>query len=65
MTPANSDLVNSDALQIAREVDPNGTRTIGVLTKVDIMDKGTNALEMINGNVYPLKLGYTAVKCRS
>lgn len=42
MTPANADLATSDALRIAREVDPPGDRTIGVLTKVDIMDKGTD-----------------------
>jgi dynamin 1-like protein len=29
------------------------------------MDEGTNALEIIQGNVYPLKLGYIAVVCRS
>lgn len=42
VTPANADLATSDALRIAREVDPTGDRTIGVLTKVDIMDKGTD-----------------------
>lgn len=42
VTPANADLATSDALRIAREVDPPGDRTIGVLTKVDIMDKGTD-----------------------
>ena len=29
VTPGNSDLANSDALQIAKEVDPSGIRTIG------------------------------------
>lgn len=42
VTPANADLATSDALRIAREVDPTGDRTIGVLTKVDIMDRGTD-----------------------
>lgn len=37
VTPANTDLANSDGLKLAREVDPEGTRTIGVLTKVDLM----------------------------
>lgn len=37
---ANTDLANSDGLKLAREVDPEGTRTIGVLTKVDLMDQG-------------------------
>lgn len=46
-------------------MDPNGERTIGVLTKIDIMDQGTNALDLINGRVYPLRLGYVGVVCRS
>ena len=37
VTAANVDLANSDGLKLAREVDPEGTRTIGVLTKVDLM----------------------------
>ena len=65
LSPANADLANSDSLKLAREVDPNGERTIGVLTKIDLMDEGTNALELLNGTVYPLKLGYYGVKCRS
>lgn len=46
-------------------MDPKGERTIGVLTKIDLMDEGTNALELLDGSVYPLKLGYYGVKCRS
>lgn len=42
VTPANADLATSDALRLAKEVDPMGERTIGVLTKIDIMDKGTD-----------------------
>ena len=34
VTPANADLATSDALRLAREVDPTGERTVGVLTKV-------------------------------
>lgn len=37
VTAANQDLANSDGLKMAREVDPDGARTIGVLTKVDLM----------------------------
>jgi dynamin 1-like protein len=36
--PANNDLANADSLKIAMKVDPFGERTIGVLTKLDIMD---------------------------
>lgn len=34
VTAANQDISNSDGLKIARTVDPDGLRTIGVLTKV-------------------------------
>src|SRR5260221_5640168 len=37
VTAANTDLANSDGLKLARDVDPEGTRTIGVLTKIDLM----------------------------
>lgn len=47
VSPANQDIANSDALKLARRVDPFGERTIGVLTKIDIMDKGTNCLDII------------------
>lgn len=43
VSPANADLANSDALQMARQADPDGSRTIGVITKLDIMDRGTDA----------------------
>ena len=38
---ATQDLATSEAMKIAREVDPDGQRTIGVLTKLDLMDRGT------------------------
>jgi replication fork clamp-binding protein CrfC len=47
LTAANTDLANSDALQIARVVDPQGDRTIGVVTKIDLMDEGTDAIELL------------------
>ncbi|CBI21170.3 unnamed protein product, partial [Vitis vinifera] len=65
VTPANSDLANSDALQMARDADPAGTRTIGVITKLDIMDRGTNACNFLLGNIVPLSLGYVGVVNRS
>ncbi|KAK3167145.1 hypothetical protein OEA41_010271 [Lepraria neglecta] len=65
VSPANVDIVNSEALKLARHVDPIGRRTIGVLTKVDLMDHGTNALDILSGRVYPLKLGFIGVVNRS
>lgn len=57
--------MNSEALKLARHVDPLGRRTIGVLTKLDLMDHGTNALDILSGRVYPLKLGFIGVVNRS
>ncbi|KAL0547649.1 hypothetical protein IC582_017594 [Cucumis melo] len=65
VTPANSDLANSDALQIAGNADPDGVRTIGVITKLDIMDRGTDARNLLLGKVIPLRLGYVGVVNRS
>ncbi|PGH08017.1 dynamin GTPase [Blastomyces parvus] len=65
VSPANVDLVNSEALKLARHVDPMGRRTIGILTKLDLMDHGTNALDILSGRVYPLKLGFIGVVNRS
>nr|GMD20939.1 dynamin-related protein 1C [Ipomoea batatas] len=49
---SNQDIATSDAIKLAREVDPSGERTFGVLTKLDLMDQGTNALDAdINKNV--------------
>ncbi|KAJ4850702.1 Dynamin- protein 3A [Turnera subulata] len=65
VTAANSDLANSDALQIAGNADPDGYRTIGVITKLDIMDRGTDARNLLLGKVIPLRLGYVGVVNRS
>ncbi|KAL5531188.1 hypothetical protein ACEPAG_4064 [Sanghuangporus baumii] len=65
VSAANVDLANSESLKLARQVDPQGRRTIGVLTKLDLMDAGTNALDILTGRVYPLKLGFIGVVNRS
>jgi replication fork clamp-binding protein CrfC len=61
VTGANTDLANSDGLKLAREVDPEGQRTIGVLTKVDLMDEGTDVVDILAGRIIPLRLGYVPV----
>ncbi|KAI0138864.1 vacuolar protein sorting-associated protein 1 [Pestalotiopsis sp. IQ-011] len=61
VTAANIDLANSDGLKLAREVDPEGQRTIGVLTKVDLMDEGTDVVDILAGRIIPLRLGYVPV----
>lgn len=65
VTPANQDIANSDALDMARQVDPEGFRTIGVLTKLDIMDRGTDAVAALRNDIVPLRLGYIGCVLRS
>ena len=62
---ANSDIATSDGLKMAKETDVTGVRTLGVLTKLDIMDEGTDASKALLNKEIPLKLGYVGVKNRS
>jgi dynamin 1-like protein len=65
ISPGNYDIANSDSLKLAREVDPEGERTLGVITKMDRVEDGEAILPIIDGKVYPLSLGYVGVKCRT
>nr|GEV63754.1 dynamin-related protein 5A [Tanacetum cinerariifolium] len=65
ISPANQDLATSDAIKMSREVDPKGDRTIGVLTKIDLMDKGTDAVDILEGKSYRLKFPWVGVVYRS
>ncbi|KAF7694937.1 hypothetical protein HF521_006660 [Silurus meridionalis] len=65
VSPANSDLATSDALKLAREVDPDGRRTLLVVSKLDLMDAGTDALEVLLGRIIPVRLGIIGVVNRS
>ncbi|KRZ53123.1 Dynamin, partial [Trichinella nativa] len=65
VTSANTDLATSDALKLAKEVDPAGQRTIGVITKLDLMDEGTDAREILENRLLPLRRGYIGVVNRS
>lgn len=62
---ANTDLATSEALKLAREIDPNGKRTLAVCTKLDIMDEGTDATDLLTGKIIPVKLGIIGVVNRS
>ncbi|KAJ4827846.1 Dynamin- protein 1B [Turnera subulata] len=65
ISPANQDLATSDAIKISREVDPKGERTFGVLTKIDLMDKGTDAVDILEGKSYKLQFPWIGVVNRS
>ncbi|CAH1397929.1 unnamed protein product [Nezara viridula] len=62
---ANTDIATSESLKMAKEVDPEGVRTLAVVTKLDIMDTGTNATDILSGKVIPVKLGVVGVVNRS
>lgn len=62
VVPAQDDFANSEAIKISKKIDTGGTRTLGVITKVDacyenICDKITGS-----GNNIHLKHGFVAVK---
>uniref|UniRef100_UPI0035901512 interferon-induced GTP-binding protein Mx-like n=1 Tax=Myxine glutinosa TaxID=7769 RepID=UPI0035901512 len=65
--PCNVDIATTEALSMAQQCDPNGERTVGVLTKPDLMDPGTEfgAIKVLNNESIVLKKGYIMVKCRS
>ncbi|KAF2604774.1 hypothetical protein F2Q70_00026481 [Brassica cretica] len=65
ISPANQDIATSDAIKLAKEVDPAGERTFGVLTKLDLMDKGTNALDVLEGRSYRLQHPWVGIVNRS
>ncbi|XP_077453048.1 dynamin-1-like protein isoform X2 [Stigmatopora argus] len=65
VTAANTDMATSEALKVAREVDPDGRRTLAVVTKLDLMDAGTDAMDILMGRVIPVKLGIIGVVNRS
>ncbi|OQV12100.1 Dynamin-1-like protein [Hypsibius exemplaris] len=65
VTPANTDMATSEALKLAKTVDPDGRRTLAVITKLDLMDAGTDAMDMLCGRVIPIKLGILGVVNRS
>lgn len=65
VSQATDDIENSDSLRIAREFDPAGDRTIGVITKVDLMEDGTSCRKTLLNQKYQLKNGFIGVVNRS
>ncbi|KAL4107245.1 hypothetical protein QTP88_017629 [Uroleucon formosanum] len=64
---ANTDPSTSESLKIARKMDPKGERTIAVVTKLDLIDKGTiqDTTDLLCGHKIPVKLGIIGVVNRS
>lgn len=63
ISAADVDLANSTALRASRRVDPRGERTIGVITKMDLVDPARGA-DILSDKKYPLRLGYVGVVCK-
>ncbi|KAL6481492.1 hypothetical protein MHYP_G00095720 [Metynnis hypsauchen] len=66
VVPCNVDIATTEALKMAQEVDPEGKRTLAILTKPDLVDRGTEKtiLDVVRNQVIPLSKGYIIVKCR-
>ena len=64
VVPANVDIATQEILERAEDVDPEGTRTLGVLTKPDLVDKGAekNVIDLVEGNTHQLKLGWHVLR---
>ncbi|CAL8117732.1 unnamed protein product [Orchesella dallaii] len=65
VTSAVTDIADSKCIRLAKEVDPNGTRTLAVLTKLDMMDEGTDASDVLSGKIIKFNLGIIGVVNRS
>ena len=65
IVPANIDIATCESLKLAKKFDPENERTLGVVTKIDLMDQGTNCLNILKNISYPLKLGYVGLVCHN
>ena len=53
-----SDVATQEILELANDADPHGDRTLGVLTKPDLVDKGAEprVIDLVDGRTRPMKL---------
>jgi len=65
VSPANADIATSEAMRLVKEYDPEGMRTVGVVTKLDLMDAGTDARELLSNEAVYLQNGWFGVVNRS
>ncbi len=63
--PANIDISTSDALLFAQQLDPSGNRTLGVLTKIDLMDEGVDCVKVLSNKEIKLTHGFVGIKGRN
>ena len=65
--PATDDFGNAEALKLAKQHDPHGTRTLGVVTKSDLVKSDSDIVQRIKmeGKNIQLELGFIALRCRT
>ena len=61
---SDEDVENQKIFTLARDADPEGLRTIGVLTKPDKIEKGTedDIVAILSGKIYSLAKGFYIVR---
>ncbi|BCR96683.1 dynamin family protein [Aspergillus luchuensis] len=64
VVPANVDIATQEIIEIARELDPDGIRTLRILTKPDLVDEGAEEkiIELVEGSQDSEELGWVVVK---
>ncbi|KAI9710432.1 MAG: hypothetical protein M1828_002162 [Chrysothrix sp. TS-e1954] len=64
VVPANVDIATQEILEKAEELDPDGIRTLGVLTKPDLVDEGAekNVIDLVEGRKHELRLGWHVLR---
>jgi hypothetical protein len=64
VVPANVDIATQEILDIAEHHDPEGQRTLGVLTKPDLVDEGAerDILDLLKGQKHKLALGWCVLR---
>jgi hypothetical protein len=66
--PGADDFASHESIKIAKEYDPDGERTLGVVTKIDRVEQGTDIISKLKGEGkghIKLKLGFVAVRNRT
>ena len=60
VVPCNTDIATQEVVQMAEDLDPEGDRTLGVLTKPDLVDKGAekDVVDLVEDRRHKLKLGW-------
>jgi hypothetical protein len=62
--PASVDLATQEILELAAEADVHGDRTLGVLTKPDLVDRGAEygVVDLVEGRARQMKLGWHIIR---